>query len=218
MAHESVPEAAPEPEPKSTTPRRQSTFYSLRYRDFRIQSYLLAALTFGRSWSTNLYLVGSFYGFPERIATTVPVIAAFLAAALLWRSQRGVLAEAPAEGIRNLLVRIDANATALFSLLAAVLGGILLYYGVEGNLLTIAWTVEAFALLALGFLVLERSFRFYGLGLLLVCVLKVVVIDLQGVETLYRILSFIVLGIILLVASFAYTRYRRHQQTPVGEG
>jgi hypothetical protein len=28
------------------------------------------------------------------------------------------------------------------------------------------------------------------------------------VETLYRILSYIVLGILLLLASFAYTRYR----------
>ncbi len=35
MAHESVPEALPEPEPKSTASRRQSTFYSLRYRDYR---------------------------------------------------------------------------------------------------------------------------------------------------------------------------------------
>jgi hypothetical protein len=189
-----------------------------RDRDFRIQSYLLAALTFGRSWSTNLYLVGSFYGIPERIATTVPVIAAFLAGALLWRSQRRALVEVEAQGTRNHLARVDANSTALFSLLAAVLGGILLYYEVEGNLLTIAWTIEAFALLALGFLAIERSFRLYGLALLLVCLLKVVVIDLKGVETLYRILSFIVLGIILLVASFAYTRYRRHQQTPVGEG
>jgi len=40
------------------------------------------------------------------------------------------------------------------------------------------------------------------------CLLQVFLIDLRGVETLYRILSFIVLGAILLVVSFAYTKYR----------
>jgi uncharacterized membrane protein len=33
-------------------------------------------------------------------------------------------------------------------------------------------------------------------------------VDLRGVETLYRIFSFIVLGIILLLVSFGYTRYK----------
>ena len=63
-------------------------------------------------------------------------------------------------------------------------------------------------ILALGFLVRDRTFRLSGLVLLLVCLLKVFLIDLRGVETLYRILSFIVLGAILLVVSFAYTKYR----------
>ena len=37
---------------------------------------------------------------------------------------------------------------------------------------------------------------------------KVALFDLAGVETIYRILSFIVLGVILLLASLAYARYR----------
>ena len=83
-----------------------------------------------------------------------------------------------------------------------------MYYEVQGNLLTIAWAVEGLVILALGFLVRDRTFRLSGLVLLLVCLLKVFLIDLRGVETLYRILSFIVLGAILLVVSFAYTKYR----------
>ena len=104
-------------------------------------------------------------------------------------------------------MRLDADARFLFSFLVTALEAILLYHEVEGNLLTIAWTVEAFALVALGFLARERSFRILGLGLLFICILKVVVLDLAGVDTLFRILSFIVLGVILLRASFGYTRY-----------
>ena len=106
------------------------------------------------------------------------------------------------------LTLVDANARVLFSILGSFLLTLLLYYEVQGNLLTIAWAVEGLVILALGFLVRDRTFRLSGLVLLLVCLLKVFLIDLRGVETLYRILSFIVLGAILLVVSFAYTKYR----------
>ena len=101
----------------------------------------------------------------------------------------------------KLLARLDDKARFLFPFFAAMLTTIFIFYEVEGNLLTIAWTVEALALLILGFLTLERSFRLYGLALLAICLLKVVFIDLAGVETLFRILSFIVLGVILLLVS-----------------
>ncbi len=177
-------------------------------RDFRIQSYAIAGLAFWRSWSTNFYLIGSYYGIPERIATTVPVIAAFYAAKLVALLKRGALPKPGMEEKPGLLVRIDAKPQVLFSLLGTLLITLLLYYEIQGNLLTMAWTVEGFVLLALGFLIRERTFRLSGILVLMVCLVKVFVIDLQGVETLYRIFSFIVLGIILLLVSFVYTKYR----------
>ena len=54
----------------------------LNERHFRYQSYILAIMAFARSWATNMYLTGSFYGIPERYVTMVPMIAMFLAAAL----------------------------------------------------------------------------------------------------------------------------------------
>jgi uncharacterized membrane protein len=39
--------------------------------------------------------------------------------------------------------------------------------------------------------------------------LKVLVVDLAGLDALYRILSVVVLGATLLVASFLYARSRR---------
>ena len=38
--------------------------------------------------------------------------------------------------------------------------------------------------------------------------MKLVVLDMSGVETLYRILSYIVLGVILLLVSLGYSRYQ----------
>jgi len=179
-----------------------------RDRDLRLQSYLTAALAFGRSWATSFYLTGSYYGLPERVATTVPVIAALYGAKAFCLLNRDAFPPGERGQAASRLTLVDANARVLFSILGSFLLTLLLYYEVQGNLLTIAWAVEGLVILALGFLVRDRTFRLSGLVLLLVCLLKVFLIDLRGVETLYRILSFIVLGAILLVVSFAYTKYR----------
>jgi uncharacterized membrane protein len=179
-----------------------------RDRDLRLQSYLTAALAFGRSWATNFYLTGSYYGLPERIATTVPVIAALYGAKAFCLFNRDAFPQEERGQATSRLTLVDANARVLFSILGSFLLTLLLYYEVQGNLLTIAWAIEGLVILALGFLVRDRTFRLSGLVLLLVCLLKVSLIDLRGVETLYRILSFIVLGAILLLVSFAYTKYR----------
>ncbi len=179
-----------------------------RGRDFRLQGYLIAAAAFWRSWGTNFYLMGSYYGLPERIATTVPVLVCLFAMALLWRARREAFKEPDESGIGKHVAWFDANSRVVFSVLASLLLAALLYYTVEGNLLTIAWAIEGLGLLAAGFLAPERTLRLSGLALLGVCLFKVFLIDLEGVETIYRIFSFIVLGLILLSASFGYTKYR----------
>ena len=78
----------------------------------------------------------------------------------------------------------------------------------SGNVLTIAWAIEGLAVTAAGFLLRERTLRLSGLGLVVLCLVKGIVVDLAGIDPIFRILSFIVLGAILVGISFAYTRYR----------
>jgi uncharacterized membrane protein len=84
----------------------------------------------------------------------------------------------------------------------------LLYDQVSGGLLTVAWAIQALASLAIGFPVRERTLRLQGLGLLAICVMKLFIYDLRNLESVYRILSFIALGVILLGVSWIYTRFR----------
>ena len=91
---------------------------------------------------------------------------------------------------------------------AAGLLTLLLIDEVRPTLVTLAWGLEGAALLALGFPFRERVLRLSGLALLLLCVLKLFAIDLNELEALARILSFVVLGLVLLAVSWAYTRYR----------
>jgi uncharacterized membrane protein len=85
---------------------------------------------------------------------------------------------------------------------------LLLFDAVQGRLLTVALGFEGAALLMAGFTWRERVLRLSGLVLFLLCIAKLFVYDLRELDTLSRILSFVVLGVMLLAASWVYTRYR----------
>jgi uncharacterized membrane protein len=55
----------------------------------------------------------------------------------------------------------------------------------------------------------RASLRVGAIVLFSITVLKVLVVDLAGLDALYRILSVVILGTTLLVASFLYARSRR---------
>src|SRR5262249_28529755 len=83
-----------------------------------------------------------------------------------------------------------------------------LFDQVSGGMLTLSWSLEGIGLLALGFATRERTLRLSGLAMLLICIGKVFFYDLRNLETLYRIVSFIGLGAILLLVSWIYTRFK----------
>jgi hypothetical protein len=100
------------------------------------------------------------------------------------------------------------------SLLATTLTSLLLYQGISGRALTIAWGIQGMALLAAGFPLRDRIPRFSGLVLLLVCILKLFFYDLSNLEPLPRIFSFLGLGLILVGVSWVYSRCYRASQPP----
>jgi uncharacterized membrane protein len=155
--------------------------------DLRWQSYALALLAF----SFTAWILGASHG---RIWTTSVVIASLYCAQLL----------AP----RNAGESIERYARNFYSLLATLLLAILLYYEVSGGTLTMVWAAEALALLGAGFPLRDRVQRLSGLALFMICVLKLFLYDLRELETVNRILSFIVLGLILVGVSWMYTRFR----------
>jgi len=76
-----------------------------------------------------------------------------------------------------------------------------------GILLTISWSVLAFAVLGAGFLLHERTYRLSGLVILTASVGRIFLVDVWQLETLPRILSFLVLGGVLLALGFLYNRF-----------
>ena len=75
-------------------------------------------------------------------------------------------------------------------------------------LLTVSWAVLAAGLFTAGFVWRERMHRWLGLFVLACAVGRVFVSDVWKLETIYRILSFMALGIVLLALGFIYTKYQ----------
>lgn len=115
----------------------------------------------------------------------------------------------------QLLNIIDSRPRLFFSLLASLLLAVLLYFEVSGSLLTVAWGVEGVLLLTAGFPLHDRVLRFSGMALLIFCIVKLFARDLGHLEILPRILSFIVLGLILLAVGWGYSRFREALMGPV---
>jgi uncharacterized membrane protein len=70
------------------------------------------------------------------------------------------------------------------------------------------WTVTGLAAVVFGLLRDERRLRLGGLALLGVAIAKVYTYDLAELDELARVLSFIALGLLLLMGAFAYQRIR----------
>jgi uncharacterized membrane protein len=77
-----------------------------------------------------------------------------------------------------------------------------------GFYLTLAWGFLALVLFATGFLLGERNYRWTGLIILGLALARVVFFDVWKLETIYRIFTFLGLGIVLLVLGFIYNKYQ----------
>ncbi len=156
--------------------------------DFRWQSYALALAIATRCLAWNS--IDSFRA------------AASAAAAAVFYAQQFLAPRAPSRDGWERFARPG------FGTLASLVVAILLYREISGSHLTIAWGGQGLLLLIAGFPLRERILRISGLLLLLNCILKLFLYDLRNLDTLPRIFSFIVLGLILICVSWAYTRFR----------
>jgi uncharacterized membrane protein len=111
----------------------------------------------------------------------------------------------------------------------AVLGFVVLNYEVSAFFhdyapaahfaaISVLWALCSIALVVVGFRRRQERLRQCALGLFAVTVLKVFVVDLAHVSTPFRIISFVVLGLLLIGASYLYYHYREHlRPTPHAE-
>ena len=94
-----------------------------------------------------------------------------------------------------------------YSWAATFLTVFLLGLEMSGYYLSIAWAVFGFLLLMYGFLAGKSRIRLQAIVVLGLAILKIFLYDVWQLETIYRTLSFIILGVLLLLASFMYSKF-----------
>jgi uncharacterized membrane protein len=81
--------------------------------------------------------------------------------------------------------------------------------GLEPGGVSILWSLFALGLILGGIVRDVRAARYLGLALFALVACKVFFSDLGHLEQLYRIIAFIVLGILVLAGSFVYLKFRQ---------
>ncbi len=81
--------------------------------------------------------------------------------------------------------------------------------GLRAGGVSILWAVFGISFLITGIRKNQSNLRYCGLVLFAVVVAKIFFVDLNKLEQLYRIIAFILLGILILAGSFVYLHYRQ---------
>lgn len=135
----------------------------------------------------------------------IGLLAAALPFAFLLRQREGKMETGGLAGALQLV--LSRPEQFLFFIAVGLLTALL---GIEmrHGMVTLAWGIEGLLVFLLALRIGERSFRLTGLGLLLLCAGKILVVDVWRLDPQDRYLTFIVLGAALLLVSFLYTRNR----------
>jgi hypothetical protein len=92
--------------------------------------------------------------------------------------------------------------------LPVAMATLLFFREMHSGMITVSWGLEGVVVFLIALAANERSFRLTGLGLLLLCVGKIVLLDVWEMSMRDRTITFVVLGLALLVVSFLYNRFR----------
>jgi hypothetical protein len=150
----------------------------------------------GGDWKGRYFIIGSAaaillvtlaFAFPLRERYAAPPSAS------RWRKMTSALVARPEQ----------LQFFAPFLLLTTMLG-----LKMREGMVTVSWGIEGVLIILLALAVKERSFRLTGLGMLLLCVGKVLAMDAWRLETRDRYLTFIIVGVALIAVSSLYIRFR----------
>lgn len=182
------------------------------FESFRPQAIFLTFVILALSVFENFELTGRLWNLSLRAVTTGATVV-FLFLAFLFARALPSIAETTEVKNIGLLRRVFRACVrkAFHFLFFASVGLVTALVWLEnshGGYLTTGWAIEALVVFVLAVVVNERAYRLFGLILLLVCTAKIVVLDVWMLESLQRIVTFIVLGAVLVMVSFFYTRYR----------
>ncbi len=95
-----------------------------------------------------------------------------------------------------------------------------LYNFIPGGLVSISWVVLAFLYYYLSLILKNKKYRWMAILTLLLTVVYVFILGITSEDFTYKIVSFLVLGVVLVTVSLIYARLKAKATTTqkIGEG
>lgn len=187
----------------------------------RLISYILGALSVVRFFEELNLSLGPFDKFTlilnTRFFICSFIIAAFYALMVLMTKNRDELTKNESLIIPGTLITTQALSVVLLSIefydfyrfpaLDIYFAFVDFRYARQLSL-SIVWAIYASALIGIGIVKKIRILRVLGIILVGVTTVKVFFFDLSELKTIYRIVSFVILGLLLLAVSYLYNRFK----------
>jgi hypothetical protein len=178
---------------------------------FLYQGMLLTLLTFARGVAHNLFGSGYFAegdwkGRYVVLSAAVGLMLASLAFAFPLRGRFS--APKNASTLERSFYAMVRRPEQLQFFAPILLLSLMLALKMRAGMVTVSWGIEGLLIIVLALLLSERSFRLAGLGLLLLCVGKIMAMDVWALQVRDRYLTLIIVGSALILVSYLYSRYR----------
>jgi hypothetical protein len=185
--------------------------YLLDRELFLYQGMAMTVVTFTRGVAHNLFgsgyfTLGDWKGRYFVVGSAVALLLASLFFAFHLRKRFPGLGKATR--MRAVISALARRPEQLQFFAAVILLWLMLAVKMNAGMKTVAWGIEGVGIIILALLVKERSFRLTGLALLLLCVAKIMLLDVWGLEARDRYVTLIIVGSALLLVSYLYSRYR----------
>jgi hypothetical protein len=180
-------------------------------RIFLAQSLALLIAAAARGALFNLFstpLVGGSFWSSRVICIGSACAIAFLTLPIAFRLRRLPSDDTQSSDSSGWLSLVLSRPEQLLFFVPLLLLMTLLAVQMRAGMITIAWSALGILTFLFALLVQERTFRLAGLGLLLLCVGKILLVDMWQLAPTDRYITLIVMGAALLLVSFLYTRYR----------
>jgi len=183
--------------------------FTMNKEVFLQQSILLVAGIVVRSFAHNLFgesyfAAGGWRGKFSVMSVTVALLLSALPIAFRIRERYAGRKNLPL--LSRWLALHRPEQTLFFAPIALIVFTIALK--MNPGMVTLAWAIVGVAVILLGLLVSQRSYRLTGLFLLVLCVAKILVRDAWNLSERDRYVTFIVLGSALTLVSMLYSKYR----------
>jgi uncharacterized membrane protein len=152
-----------------------------------------ASYFIGTDWTGRYFVLGS----------GIAVLLACLPFAYRWRARY------KSQLSSNWIDAVVRRPEQLMFFAPVLLLTLMLALKMRAGMVTVAWGIEALAMLIFAFIINERSFRLTGLILMLASFAKILLLDmwLGAWSWRDRYITFVIVGVAMVSASFLYTRY-----------